>query len=64
VVRETYQDSTALLSHIANLGETFGTLVQLGGGCELEFFGDPPIAMTDTGAGIQRSVFRSHFQGK
>ena len=64
VVRESYQDSTALLAHIANLGETFGKLVDLGGGCELELFGDPSFPLADTGAGVHRSVFRSHFQGK
>jgi quinol monooxygenase YgiN len=64
VVRETYQDSKALLAHIANLGETFGELVELGGGCELELFGNPSLSMADTGAGVHRSVFRSHFQGK
>ena len=63
VVQETYEDSSALLAHIANLGDTFAKLVELGGGCELELFGDPP-SMGDPGAGVQRSVFRSHFQGK
>ena len=64
VVRETYQDSEALLAHIANVGETFGKLVDLGGGCELELFGDPSVPMVDTSAGVRRSVFRSRFQGK
>ena len=64
VVRESYQDSTALLAHIANLGETFGKLVDLGGGCELELFGDPSFPMADTDAGVHRSVFRSPFQDK
>jgi quinol monooxygenase YgiN len=63
VVQETYEDSSALLAHIANLGDMFAKLVDLGGGCELELFGDPP-SMGDPGAGVQRSVFRSHFQGK
>jgi len=64
VVRETYQDSEALVAHIANLGETFQKLVDLGGGCELQLFGDPSLPMADTSAGVHRSVFRSRFQGK
>lgn len=64
VVRETYEDSEALRAHIDNLGDTFGKLVDLGGGCELELFGDPSFPMTDPGAGVHRSVFRSHFQSK
>jgi len=64
VVRETYQDSAALLAHIANLGETFGKLVELGGGCELELFGDLSFPMANAGVGVHRSVFRSRFQGK
>ena len=64
VVRETYQDATALLAHIANLGDTFRELVDLGGGCELELFGNPSFPMADAGAGVHRSVFRSRFQGK
>jgi quinol monooxygenase YgiN len=63
VVRETFEDSNALLTHIANLGDRFAKLVDLGGGCELDLFGDPP-SMGDPGAGVQRSVFRSRFQGK
>jgi quinol monooxygenase YgiN len=63
VVQETYEDSSALVAHIANLGDTFAKLVELGGGCQLELFGDPP-SVADPGAGVQRSVFRSRFQGK
>jgi hypothetical protein len=46
------------------LGDTLGKLVDLGGGCELELFGNPSVPMPDAGAGIHRAVFRSHFQGK
>ena len=63
VVLETYEDSSTLLAHIANLGDTFAKLVDLGGGCVLELVGDAP-SMEDPVAGVQRSVFRSHFQGK
>ena len=64
VVRETYQDSEALLAHIANMGEVLNTLGELGGGCELEMFGDPSPLLVDVPAPPQRSIFRSCFQGK
>jgi quinol monooxygenase YgiN len=64
VVLERYQDSEALLTHVANVGEAFGRLVELVGACELEMFGEPSARLLDTPAGVQRSVFRSYFQGK
>jgi quinol monooxygenase YgiN len=64
VVREAYRDSEALLAHIANLGEALNTLSELGGGCELEMFGDPSLQLVDVMAPLQRSIFRSSFQGK
>lgn len=63
VVQEAYEDSSALLAHIANLGDTFAKLVELGGGCDLDVFGDPPVT-GDPAQRVQRSVFRSQFQGK
>jgi quinol monooxygenase YgiN len=64
VVLENYQDSEALLAHIAKVGNRFGRLVELSGGCELEMFGDPSAQLVDATAGVRRSVFSSHFQGK
>jgi quinol monooxygenase YgiN len=64
VVRETYQDSEALLAHITNMGESLSTLSELGGGCELEMFGDPSPLLLDVTAALPRSVFRSYLQGK
>jgi len=63
VVRETYQDAEALRTHISNVGETFGRLIELGGGCELEMFGALPAQLGETPAGVRRSVFSTHFQG-
>jgi quinol monooxygenase YgiN len=63
VVRETYQDSQALLAHITTMGEALNTLGQLGGGCELEMFGEPSPQLVDVTAPLQRSIFRSRFQG-
>jgi quinol monooxygenase YgiN len=64
VVRETYQDSEALLAHITTMGATLNTLSELGGGCELEMFGDPSPQLVDVTAPLRRSIFRSCFQGK
>jgi quinol monooxygenase YgiN len=64
VVRETYQDSEALLAHITTMGETLNTLSELGGGCELEMFGDPSPLLLDLTAPARHSSFRSYFQGK
>lgn len=64
IVRETYQDSEALLAHITNMGGMLNTLSELGGGCELEIFGDPSPLLVDVTAPLQRSLFRSCFQGK
>jgi quinol monooxygenase YgiN len=63
VVRETYQDSEALLAHITNMGGTLDTLSELGGGCELEIFGDPSPRLVEVTAPLQPSVFRSWSQG-
>jgi quinol monooxygenase YgiN len=64
VVRETYQDSDALLAHIATMGEVLDALSKLGGGCELEMFGDPSPPLLGVATPLQRSLFRSSFQGK
>jgi quinol monooxygenase YgiN len=64
LVRETYQDSEALLAHITTMGEALDTLSQLGGGCELEMFGDPSPQLVEVTAPLRRSIFRSSFQGK
>jgi quinol monooxygenase YgiN len=64
VVLENYQNPEALLAHIANVGNAFGRLIELSGACELEMFGPPSAQLVDATAGVQRSVFSSHFQGK
>jgi hypothetical protein len=46
------------------MGETLNTLSELGGGCELEMFGDPSPLLLDLTAPFRRSSFRSYFQGK
>lgn len=64
VVLETYQDPHALLAHITNTGNVFARLIELGGACELEMFGNPPAHLDATPAGLQRSLFPSYLQGK
>ena len=63
VVLETYQDAEALHAHISNVGETFGRLIELGGGCDLQVFGALPAELGETPAGLRRSVFSTYFQG-
>jgi quinol monooxygenase YgiN len=64
VVRETYQDSEALLAHITIMGEALSALSELGGGCELEMFGEPSRPVVEATAHVHPSIFRACFQGK
>ena len=41
VVRETYQNSQAVLTHFGMMGDMIGPLVELGGGIEIQIFGSP-----------------------
>jgi quinol monooxygenase YgiN len=65
VVRETYENSDAILAHMANLGELIGALAELGGGLEIEAFGTPSADLLEAAAaaGLQPIVYR-FFQGK
>ena len=63
VVRETYADSDAILTHMANLGELLGKLAELGGGLEVEAFGDPSPEVMEAAAALGPTVYR-FFQGK
>src|SRR6478609_9185752 len=45
VVRETYASSDAFLAHLAGAGPLLGRLVELGGGLELDVFGEPSDAV-------------------
>ena len=64
IAHEEYQDSTALLAHVAHLGVLFNTLLELGGGCRFEVFGNPTPELREATAGLDLSFFTSHFQGK
>jgi hypothetical protein len=63
VVRETYASSDALLAHLAGAGPLLGRLVELGGGLELEVFGEPSAALRDAVAAFQPRIYR-YRQGK
>jgi len=61
VVRERYKDSDAILQHIQNLGDTFGTLLGASD-ISLEVFGNPSKELQDATAGLPTKVY-SYFGG-
>ena len=63
VVRETYANSDAILAHMANMGDLIGKLAELGGGLEIEAFGDPSPELLEAAAAFEPTVYR-FFQGK
>ena len=63
VVRETYASSDAVLVHIGNVGPSLGRLIELGGGLELEVFGEPSATLRDATAAFDPVVY-SYLQGK
>ena len=63
VVRETYANSDAILAHMANLGDLIGKLAELGGGLEIEAFGDPSPRLLEAAAAFEPTIYR-FFQGK
>jgi hypothetical protein len=63
VVRETYESSAAVLTHMGNVGELLGRLIELGSGLELEVFGSPSAQLMEAAAALQPSVY-PYFQGK
>ncbi len=63
VVRETYTDSDAVLAHIGAVGHLLEEMIGLGGGLEVDVFGDPSEALQEAAAEMQPAVY-SYFQGK
>jgi hypothetical protein len=63
VVRETYASSDAVLAHIGNVGELLGTIIQLGGGLELEVFGNPSDELREAAEALKPVVY-TQLQGK
>ena len=62
VVREIYASSDALMAHMGNMGDTLGELVGLGGGLEVEVYGDPSDELMAAAAAFEPAVY-SYFQG-
>jgi quinol monooxygenase YgiN len=63
VVREAYVSSDAFLAHLASAGSLLGRLVELGGGLELEMFGEPSGALLDAVAAFPLRIY-NYSQGK
>ena len=63
VVRETYEDSDAVLAHLNNVGDLLGKLMELGSGLEVEVFGTPSAKLLEVASGLQPTV-HTFFQGK
>ena len=63
VVREAYASSDAFLAHLAGAGPLLARLVELGGGLELDVFGEPSAALRAAVAAFQPRIY-SYSQGK
>lgn len=63
VVRETFENSDAVLAHLGAVGPMIGPLVEIGGGIQLEVFGTPSeqLAAAIEPFGV---TYYSFFQGK
>ena len=59
-VREIYANSDAVLAHMGNMGDTLGQLVELGGGLEVEVFGNPSAALIEAAADLAPTVYPFH----
>jgi hypothetical protein len=63
VVRETYESSDAVLTHLGRVGEILGPVVGLGGGLEIEIFGNPSAELVQALEAFSPTC-HSYFQGK
>ncbi|HKY75942.1 MAG TPA: antibiotic biosynthesis monooxygenase [Acidimicrobiia bacterium] len=63
-VRETFANSEAALTHLGNVGEILGPVVQLGGGLEIEMFGGNPSDDLLQALAMFRPTHYPYFQGK
>jgi hypothetical protein len=64
VVRETFENSDAILTHLGNVGDILGPVVQLGGGLELEMFGGSPSDQLVQALAAFGPTYYPFFQGK
>jgi hypothetical protein len=63
VVRETYQNSQAVLTHLGMVGDILGPVVEVGGGVEIEIFGRPSEELVQAVEAF-RPTYYAYFQGK
>jgi hypothetical protein len=63
VVRETYADSDAVMMHLGLVGDLLGKIIEVGGGIEIEVFGDPSDTLLNATQALQPTIY-SYFQGK
>jgi hypothetical protein len=63
VVREIYADSNAVLTHLGLVGDLLGNIIEVGGGIEIEVFGDPSDELLEAIEALQPTIY-SYFQGK
>jgi hypothetical protein len=63
VIRETYADSNAVLTHLGLVGDLLGKIIEVGGGMEIEVFGEPSDALLKATETLQLTIY-SYFQGK
>ena len=63
-VREIYADSDAVLGHAANSADRLGRLTEVGGGLELEIFGDPSPELREALASFGGPPILPTFQSK
>ena len=61
VLRETYPDSDALLSHLGNIGDLFGKLVALGD-FSAEIYGQPSEELLKVTSGLNIKIY-NFYQG-
>ena len=61
VLRETYPDSNALLTHLGNIGERFGKLLALGD-FSAEVYGQPSDELLKAISGLKIKVY-DYYQG-
>ena len=63
VVRETFESSDAALTHLGNVADILGPVVQLGGGLELEIFGSASAQLVQALEAFSPTYYTA-FQGK
>jgi hypothetical protein len=56
-------NSDAVLAHRAHLGDRIGKLIEIGGGCEFEVFGNPSAQLRQASAALAPAAF-NYFPGK